>query len=343
LPGPPTLVRAGVWPLMPDPAQNNPRQASAHGAIVDVASRGDREHPVRAYGLALLIVAAAIGGRLLLDFVIPDALPFITFFPAVLLITFLCGVRPGILGLGVTALLGTYWADPSGQNSVVFYGVAFLLYVSFAGSCLWLVHSLVEALARLKRQDEQLAVINRELKHRIKNLFSIANSVCLQTLRSGKALEEMPNTISGRLSAIAAAQDLLSVTAQDGAEVGELVQALVVTLTPDPSRLEAAGDRVTLSAQVTTPFALILHELGTNALKYGAWHDDKGIVKTSWTLREATLHFRWREHDGPAISPPMHEGLGRTLIKNSLPGAIVSHDLKADGLECTIELPVGRA
>jgi two-component sensor histidine kinase len=293
--------------------------------------------------LALLIVGAAVGARLLLDFVIPSALPFITFFPAVLLITFLCGVRPGILSLALTAFLGVYWADPSGQKTVLFYSVALLLYVSFAGSCLWLVHSLVEALARLKRQDEQLGMINRELKHRIKNLFSIANSVCLQTLRSGKAIDEMGGTISGRLAAIAAAQDLLSVTAQDGAEVGELVGALVVTLTPDPSRLQADGERVTLSPQVTTPFALILHELGTNALKYGAWSHDKGIVKATWVLREATLHFRWREHDGPAIAPPMHEGLGRTLIKNSLPGAVVSHDLKADGLECTIELPLERA
>ena len=329
---------------MPAPGQDNSRQASAQGAIVDAASRrGDRKSPLRAYGLALLIIAAALGARLLLDSVVPNALPFITFFPAVLLVTYLCGIWPAILSLAVTALLGTYWADPTGQNSVVFYGVAFLLYVSFAGSCLWLVHTLVKALARLKRQDEQLGVINRELKHRIKNLFSIANSVCLQTLRSGKALEEMAHTISGRLAAIAAAQDLLSVTAENGAEVGELVRALVVTLAPDASRLEAEGDRVTLSPQVTTPFALILHELGTNALKYGAWSHDKGIVRASWTLREATLHFRWREHDGPAIAPPLHEGLGRTLIKNSLPGAVVSHDLKADGLECTIELPLERA
>ena len=326
---------------MPTPAQDNPRQTSAPGAIVDAASyRRGREKALRAYGLALLIVAGAVGARMLLDFVIPGALPFITFFPAVLIITFLCGVRPGILSLAVTAFLGVYWADPSGQNTVVFYGVAFLLYVSFAGGCLWLVHSLVEALARLKRQDEQLGVINRELKHRIKNLFSIANSVCLQTLRSGKATDEMAGTISGRLAAIAAAQDLLSVTAQDGAEVGALVSALVVTLAPDASRLEAEGDQARLSPQVTTPFALILHELATNALKYGAWSHDRGIVKASWSLGAGTLHFRWREHDGPAISPPMHEGLGRTLIKNSLPGAVVSHDLKADGLECTIELPL---
>ena len=94
------------------------------------------------------------------------------------------------------------------------------------------------------------------------------------------------------------------------------------------------------SAQATTPFALILHELGTNALKYGAWSHDTGYVRTSWEARQEVLYFLWREHDGPAIAPPLHEGLGSTLIKNSLPGAVVSHDLKADGLECKIALPL---
>lgn len=149
----------------------------------------------------------------------------------------------------------------------------------------------------------------------------------------------MPNAISGRLLAIASAQDLLSATALSGAKVDELVGALVATLAPDASRLKAEGAIVTLSPQATTPFALILHELGTNFLKYGAWSHDSGHVKDSWEVRQEILYFQWREHDGPAIAPALRAGLGTILIKNSLPGATVSHDLKADGLECTIQLP----
>ncbi len=67
--------------------------------------------------------------------------------------------------------------------------------------------------------------------------------------------------------------------------------------------------------------------------------DRLGLVKLSWSTNHGALDFRWREHDGPRIAPPMREGLGRTLIKSSLPGATTTHDLKADGLECEIRLP----
>ncbi|MGI8724951.1 MAG: sensor histidine kinase [Methyloceanibacter sp.] len=310
--------------------------------ILDAVAR-QRNRPARllhAYGLALLIFGAGVLLRVVLDNLVPGQLPFITFFPAVLLATFYGGLGAGLLVLVLSAFVGTYWADPTGGSSTVYYVFKFLLFVVLAGLSVIPVHFLMQALARLKQQDDQLGVINRELKHRIKNLFSIANSVCQQTIKSGKPLDEMPNAISGRLLAIASAQDLLSATALSGAQVDELVGALVATLAPDPTRLKAEGAAVTLSAQATTPFALILHELGTNALKYGAWSHDTGHVKTSWEVRQEILYFQWREHDGPAIAPPLHAGLGSTLIKNSLPGAIVSHDLKADGLECTIQLPL---
>ena len=123
-----------------------------------------------------------------------------------------------------------------------------------------------------------------------------------------------------------------------GADLRELVTSLVDTLAPSPSRLRSTGAAIHLSADATTPFALILHELATNALKYGAWSQASGLVDISWKVQGNDLLFRWREHDGPAIAPPLREGLGSSLIKTSLPGATVTHDLKADGLECQIQL-----
>lgn len=67
------------------------------------------------------------------------------------------------------------------------------------------------------------------------------------------------------------------------------------------------------------------------------------MVKVSWTKERVVLLFRWREHDGPAIAPPTREGLGHMLITRSLPGAAVTHDIKADGLECRIDLPLDPA
>ncbi|MBK5197900.1 MAG: sensor histidine kinase [Methyloceanibacter sp.] len=245
-----------------------------------------------------------------------------------------------VLVLVLSAIVGTIWSDPTGASTTVFYVASFLLFVGLSGVNIALVHYLMTMLVRLRQQDQQLSMINRELKHRIKNLFSIANSICLQTIKPGRSAEEMSKAVTGRIMAIAAAQDLLTATASEGADLRELVAALVTTLAPEPSRLKVEGPAIHLPADATTPFALVLHELATNALKYGAWSGDAGFVKLSWSTEDGQLDFRWREHDGPLIAPPMREGLGRALISKSLPGAIVTHDLKADGLECKIRLPL---
>jgi two-component sensor histidine kinase len=284
-----------------------------------------------------------LGARYLLDYVVAERLPFITFFPAVLIAAYFCGIGPAILVLILSAVAGAMWGEPSGSGEVSFFIASFLLFTVLSGVNVALVHGLTTTLARLRERDRQLEVINRELKHRIKNLFAIANSVCLQTIRSGAAVDAMSQSVSGRLMAIAAAQDLLTATAEDGADLHALTVALVTTLAPNPSRLKIDGPPTRLPADSATPFALVLHELATNALKYGAWSSDSGVVKVVWTKESAVLLFVWREHDGPAIAPPAREGLGRTLISRSLPGATVTHDLKADGLECRINLPLDGA
>jgi two-component sensor histidine kinase len=296
---------------------------------------------LRSYLLALLIFAAALLVRLLLDHFVPGRLPFITFFPAVLAAVYYCGLWPSILVLLLSALVGTYWVEPApGSDATTFYVLSFGLFLAISALNIALMHYLIKTLAQVKERDEQLSLINRELKHRIKNLFSIANSVCLQTIKSGSSVEDMSNSVSGRIMAIAAAQDLLSTTATNGADLRELVSALVTTLAPHPSRLAAAGATVQLPADVTTPFALVLHELGTNALKYGAWSHETGEVILQWDVQSSVLQFNWREHNGPTVGPAVREGLGSALIKRSLPGASVTHEIKPDGLECDIKLPL---
>jgi two-component sensor histidine kinase len=275
----------------------------------------------------------------LLDQIIPDQLPFVTFFRAVILAAFFYGLAPAILVTGLSGIVSTFWSDPTGASPHIFYATAFLLFTTLSGVNVALVHYLRMALARIKTHEERLAFINRELQHRIKNLFSVTTSICRQTITSGRPVEEMMDRVTGRIMTIAAAQDLLSPTEAKGAELTSLIKSLVATLAPTPTRLEMEGPPTLLPAESTTPFALILHELTTNALKYGAWSVEAGKVSVKWRQEPAELVFCWREHDGPAIAPPLREGLGSSLIKSSLPGAKVAHDLKADGLACEIRLP----
>ena len=291
------------------------------------------------YAYALGIFILAVFARWLIDFVVPRQSPFITFFPAVFLAGYYLGRGPGILVLLLSTLVGTLWIEPFGHHVFGFYVASALLFLVTAGVILFLVDALATAHKRLSWQDQRLEMINRELKHRIKNLFAIADSVCQQTITAGGSKREMSRSVSGRIRAIASAQELLSTTSTEGAELTELVQSLVSNLAPAPARIRIEGQPLRLGGEIATPFALILHELATNALKYGAWSKDIGCVHITWS-RSSSLRFQWREHDGPAIAPPLREGLGHKLIQSSLPGARVEHSLKPDGLQCNIDLPL---
>jgi len=294
----------------------------------------------RDYLLALVVFAVAFLLRIALDNVVPDQLPYVSFFPAVVVAAYWCGLVPSVLVLLLSAVAGTAWMEPSpGTGAWTTRLTAAFLFVSFSGVLVYLVHSLKEARARAERHEAQLALINRELKHRIKNLFSIAASICHQTIRTGRPANEMMEAVNGRIRAIASAQDLLSVTSREGADLSLLIESLVRPLAPVPARLKASGPAVALPPKASTPFALILHELSTNALKYGAW-SRHGDVVVDWTVLGEKLHFEWREVDGPAVAPPPRVGLGTVLIKTGLPSATVEHVLKPHGLECRITLPI---
>jgi two-component sensor histidine kinase len=295
------------------------------------------------YAAALGIFVIALAARLLLDLIVPWRLPFITFFPAVFLAAYYFGWGPGVLVLVLSTIVGTAWVHPFGHSPLSLYATSGLLFFLVAGMIVFVVDRLSAAHEKLRHQEKQLEMINRELKHRIKNLFAIADSVCQQTINAGGSAKEMTRAASGRLLAIASAQDLLSTTATEGADLTELVEKLASSLAPSPSKIKVEGQRLRLTPDTTTPFALILHELATNALKYGAWAQQRGWVHVSWSATsDDLLQFKWREHDGPILAPPVREGLGRKLIKSSLPGARVEHSFKPDGLQCDIDLPLDK-
>jgi two-component sensor histidine kinase len=291
-------------------------------------------------GLALLFFIAAVIGRLMLDHVIPGGLPFITFFPAVLLSAFYCATLPSVLVLALSAFAGAGWIDSPVGEVVVYRATGFTLFVFVGGSITLFVQLLRDALEQLRAREEQLALINREQKHRMHNLFAVIDAITQQTIRDGVRPEEMLATVSGRVHALARAQDLLDVTAEEGARVPSLVSELVQPMAPTPSRMRANGPDVAVPSETTTPFALVLHELATNALKHGAWSSDKGSVSISWGIDREQLAFEWKERDGPVVAPPSRKGLGTSLIKRGLRSAQVDYDLKPDGLQCRIRLPL---
>jgi len=186
-----------------------------------------------------------------------------------------------------------------------------------------------------------------QLTHRVSNTLAVVQSMARQTLRTTKSNTEFVELFEGRLAALARAHQLLVEAHWEGAELGALARSqLEAYITSDPQRLRIEGQPVTLSSHMATPFGLVLHELATNAAKYGAFSVDDGHVTLGWTLETRNdrpwLKVQWQEAGGPPVTPPTTKGFGGALIERGLPEASVQRDFARDGLTCTIELELVR-
>jgi two-component system CheB/CheR fusion protein len=168
-----------------------------------------------------------------------------------------------------------------------------------------------------------------------------------QTLRAAKSNEEFVQLFEGRLEALAAAHNLLVEGRWEGTEFGAIARRqLAAYMSDDPMRLQLDGEPVILPPDLATPFGLVLHELATNAAKYGAFSTTAGRVRLSWKqdrkAGRAILRVVWREEGGPPVSAPVKVGFGGSLIERGLPGADVRRDFLPQGLTCTIEAELPR-
>ncbi len=299
---------------------------------------------VRSVLLALMFLAMAMLLRLILDSFVPGRVPFITFFPSVMLTAFYCNVPVTIAALIVSAGIGTLWVDvPLGDSPPPFRVLGFALFTLFGGANAGAVIYLKNILARLRERDRQLALINQELKHRMRNLFAVTSSICSRTAKYSTSIPETVSGIQGRIAAVASAQDLLGLGGEKASDLRALVDAVVRPLAPSPSRLTVEGPDTQVSVSDTLQFALVLHELSTNALKYGAWHGDAGIVSISWQHSGTDLKFAWLENVRLVAPAPTRTGFGSDLIKRAFTGGLVEYNLTVEGLKCRIKIPLPTA
>lgn len=290
---------------------------------------------------ALMFLAMAVLLRLFLDTLVPGRVPFITFFPSVMLTAFYCNVPVTVAALLVSAGIGTLWLDvPIGDSPPSFRVLGFVLFTLFGGANAGIVIYLKDVMARLRERDRQLALINQELKHRMRNLFAVTSSICSRTAKYSTSIAETVSGIQGRIAAVASAQDLLGVGGEKTSDLRALVDAVVRPLAPSPSRLSIEGPDTHVSESDTLQFALVLHELSTNALKYGAWRGDTGTVSIRWEHSRSDLTFAWLENVRLTAPPPTRSGFGSDLIKRAFMGGSVEYNLGVDGLTCRIKIPL---
>jgi len=196
-----------------------------------------------------------------------------------------------------------------------------------------------------KAWEERQRMLRRDLGHRLKNTLAVAWAIAHQTMRSHSTPEEFVPSFQGRLEALASAHGLLSDSNWEGADLAELVRKLVAPYVVEgSSRYRLEGEPVVLSAELATPFGLVLHELATNAVKYGSLSGPDGMILMKWRLNlqdgERILEFIWEEHGGPAVEEPAKHSFGSALIEDAIPNATVRREFQADGLVCAIQIPM---
>jgi light-regulated signal transduction histidine kinase (bacteriophytochrome) len=187
------------------------------------------------------------------------------------------------------------------------------------------------------------AILMRELDHRVKNVLANIQALVQQTKIGAHSVEDFALSLESRIRALAHAHNLMAETHWQGARLSELIEG---ELAPYRSahNVTLHGEDVILTAQAASPVTLVIHELTTNAAKYGALSVSEGRLAVDWRRETVSgaLVLTWTERNGPPVSPPTRAGFGSVIIKRSL-----AHDIKGsgalsfepDGVVCVLTLP----
>jgi PAS domain S-box-containing protein len=201
---------------------------------------------------------------------------------------------------------------------------------------LFVLSAIVDITER-KRAAEREKMLAREVEHRSSNLLAVVQSIVGLSLAGNVSIEQAKGMLEERLASLARTHRHLTDASWRGLSLSEIAGAELATFS---DQIEVEGCHVMLSPQHAQNFSLALHELATNAAKYGALSSPSGRVSIFWSVtehgRDTRLKFQWREQGGPAVKPPQRQGFGTVLIKGAFSG--VQLDFAPEGLKCGIEL-----
>ena len=202
--------------------------------------------------------------------------------------------------------------------------------------------SVSRDITHLRNAEDRLRLLSEELQHRIKNTFSMVQAIATQTLKDGQPVEQLRKNFLARLHTLNDAQSLLGQTAWEPAAILDIVKGALAPFA-SPSRLEISGPELYLSSKCALGLALGLHELGTNASKYGALHNHDGLISLEWSTANDVFRLIWEERGGPPVQNPTRIGFGSRIIERALASyfngktEIIYHPT---GVVFTLEAPV---
>jgi PAS domain S-box-containing protein len=214
-----------------------------------------------------------------------------------------------------------------------------------ASGCLIRLKGLTRDITQRKRAEERQDVLIAELDHRVKNVLARVAVVAMHTRQGQRTIDEFVTALNGRFKSMSAAYSLLSQSRWCGVGLTDLIRRQLAPYTND-ANTAISGPDVMLTPADTQALAMVIHELVTNAAKYGALSSPHGRVLVTWALTSAwpaTLTITWRELGGPRVSAPLQSSYGSSLIRNLIPYELhgtIDLTFPPEGACCTITIPL---
>lgn len=194
--------------------------------------------------------------------------------------------------------------------------------------------------ATLRRQND---VISAELDHRVRNMLAVVESVAMLTSATSNSIDDFSDAFSSRLASMSRNFTQLSTNKWTGLSLRSVLETeLSQFISPDSNRIRIDGPVANLSIKSTKDASLIIHELVTNAAKYGFLSKPTGELDVSWSVSDTELTIAWSETGLHGVTPPTREGFG-TQILSMMPNLNVQHDYRNEGLTMTFAIPVSIA
>jgi len=202
----------------------------------------------------------------------------------------------------------------------------------------------------ITRAEERQRLLLAELQHRVRNTLSVVRSIARRSAETSTSVEEYASHLDGRLNAFARTQAVVTRDPESGVDLEYLiVEELLVYNVREGEQLRISGPTMRLQPKAAETFALAIHELATNAIKYGALSQPAGRIDICWradnAAEPAQLIFAWREKGGPSVTPPRRKGFGSELLERTIAFELKGKTTLAfdpAGFSCTISVPITR-
>ncbi len=299
------------------------------------------------YFFAVACIGIAILIRSSLDWIEGDVPTFAANFPAIVLATLLGGFGPGLVAAILSTLVrGLMLAGHA--HGLVHLGATHIVDLIFYFGCcalaVWLVHNYRIMLFQLRRQEQHIKLLMRELQHRRQNTFAVVQAIVTRTLSHDR---DAAKRINDRISALLSADRYLMNAEGQSATLETVLRAALAPYTDarEPAKISLHGTPIALAPELARRLALAFHELATNAAKHGALAHPQGRLTVEWSTTGQRATCNWTEQGLDLAYPPTRKGFGTLILSHLLhdfDGSITS-DFRREGLVCEMTFGLGIA